>query len=206
METKRERTYNARTEGAMFYRGIIVGVGIVLVGLTAIGSVVHAQNPPPNYVIGVSDVLSIVFWRDKEMSADVTVRPDGKISLPLLNEITVTGATPEELRVRLTAAAKKFVEDPDVYVVVKEIHGRTVYITGSIAKPSGYPLNDGLTVLQLIAVAGGLQEYADAKNIVVIRTDGGHEQRFRFNYKDSLTQKHRTDNIVLRPGDTVLVP
>ncbi len=124
---------------------------------------------PAGYVIGASDVLSVVFWRDKDMSADVTVRPDGNISLPLLNDVTAAGYTPDQLRAKLIEAASKYIEDPNATVVVKEIHSRNVYVTGNVAKPATYPLMSDMTVLQLIALAGGLQEYADAKNIVVIR-------------------------------------
>jgi polysaccharide biosynthesis/export protein len=161
---------------------------------------------PPGYVIGASDLLSIVFWRDKDMSAEVTVRPDGKISLPLLNEINAAGSTPEELRARITTAAGKFVADPDVTVVVREIRSRIVFITGSVARPAGYPLNGEMTVLQLIAVSGGLLEFAKSKDITIVRTENGQEHRFKFNYKDVVSQKRTTDNIVLKPGDTVVVP
>ena len=178
------------------------------VGQTVMSGTTAAATPilPPGYVIGPADVLSIVFWRDKDMTADVTVRPDGKITLPLLNEITAGGFTPEELRVRLVEAAKAYIEDPNATVVVKEIRSRNVFITGSVAKPATYPLNGEMTVLQLIAVAGGLQEYADAKNIVVIRTEDGRQQYFKFNYKDVISQKRAAQNVVLKPGDTVVVP
>jgi polysaccharide biosynthesis/export protein len=162
--------------------------------------------PPTGYVIGPQDVLSVVFWRDKDMSADVVVRPDGNISLPLLNEVAAAGLTPEQLRAKLTEAASKFVEDPTATVVVKEIHSRNVYITGNVAKPATYPLIGDMNVLQLIALAGGLQEYADAKNIVVIRTEGGRQQYRKFNYKDVVRQKHVEQNILLKPNDTVVVP
>jgi len=161
---------------------------------------------PAGYVIGAQDVLSIVFWRDKDMSADVVVRPDGKISLPLLNEGQAAGFTPEELRARLTEAATKYVEDPTATVVVKEIHSRNVYITGNVGKPATYPLVGDMNVLQLIALAGGLQEYADAKHIVVIRSEGGRQQYHKFNYKDVVRQKRTDQNILLKPGDTVVVP
>ena len=118
-------------------------------------------------------MLSIVFWRDKDMSADVVVRPDGKISLPLLNDVQAAGLTPDQLRDQLTKAAAKFVEEPNATVVVKEIHSRKVFITGNVAKAGTYPLTGDMTVLQLIAVAGGLLEYADSKNIVVMRTEDG---------------------------------
>jgi polysaccharide export outer membrane protein len=161
---------------------------------------------PPDYLIGPGDKLSIVFWRDKDMSGDVVVRPDGKISLPLLNEIQAAGYTPEQLRVRLTDAAKKFVEEPNATVVVQEILSRNAYITGNVAKPGTYSVSANLTVLQLIALAGGLQEYADAKHIVIVRAEDGRQQFYQFNYQDVVKQKHPDQNIVLRPGDTIVVP
>jgi polysaccharide biosynthesis/export protein len=170
------------------------------------GATTLSPTPPPDYVIGSADVLSIVFWRDKEMSADVTVRPDGRISLPVLGEIRAAGLTPEELRARITEAAGKYLEEPDATVGVKEIRSRNVFITGNVAKPAAYPLTGEMTVLQLIAVAGGLQEYADSKNIVIIQTEGGRQQYRKFNYKDVIRQKHAAQNIVLKPGDTIVVP
>jgi polysaccharide biosynthesis/export protein len=161
---------------------------------------------PTGYVIGASDVLSVVFWRDKDMSADVTVRPDGNISLPLLNDVAAAGYTPDQLRTKLVEAASKYIEDPNATVVVKEIHSRNVYVTGNVAKPATYALMGDMTVLQLIALAGGLQEYADAKNIVVIRNENGRPMYHKFNYKDVVKQKHVEQNIVLKPGDTVVVP
>jgi polysaccharide export outer membrane protein len=160
---------------------------------------------PAGYTIGTDDVLSIVFWRDKDMSADVVVRPDGKISLPLLNDVDAAGLTPEQLRAKLTEAASKFVTDPNATVVVKEIKSRKVFITGNVTKPGPYPLNGEMTVLQLVAVAGGLLEYADAKNIMVMRTENGRPQSFKFNYNDVTHQKHLEQNIPLKPGDTVVV-
>jgi polysaccharide biosynthesis/export protein len=161
---------------------------------------------PPGYVIGASDVLSIVFWRDKDMSTDVTVRPDGKISLPLLNDIEAAGQTPEELRAKLLKASSKFLEDPDVTVQVREIRSRNVYIMGGgVAKPATFPLNADMTVLQLIAAAGGLQEYADRKNIVIMRNEGGRQQSYKFNFKEVINQKNLAQNILLRPGDIVVV-
>jgi polysaccharide export outer membrane protein len=151
-------------------------------------------------------VLSIVFWKDKDMSADVVVRPDGKISLPLVNEVQAAGLTPEQLRARLTEVASKFVTEPTAAVVVKEIHSRKVFITGMVAKPGTYPLMDNMTVLQLIAVAGGLQEYADSSSIVVMRNDNGQKQALKFNYKDVVKQKHVEQNVALKSGDTVIVP
>lgn len=161
---------------------------------------------PPGYVIGLQDVLSIVFWHEKEMSSDVTVRPDGKISLPLVNEIQAAGYTPEQLRAKINEVASKFVQDPNASVVVKEIRSRNVFITGAVNKPGTIPLMTDMNVLQLIALAGGLQEYSDSKNILIIRTENGRQQYFKFNYKDIVNQKHVEQNIILKPGDTVVVP
>lgn len=170
-------------------------------------SAAPASTPlPTGYLIGPADVLSIVFWRDKDMSADVIVRPDGRISLPLLDEVQAAGLTPDQLRASLVTAAAKYVEEPNATVVVKEIHSRKVFITGNVAKPGTYDLAGDLTVLQLIAMAGGLLEYADAKDIVVLRTENGQQQALKFNYKDVIKQKHVEQNVLLKPGDTVVVP
>ena len=111
---------------------------------------------PPGYVIGPEDILTVVFWRDKDMTGDVQVRPDGKISVALINEVQAAGLTPEQLRGVLSKAASKYIEDPNVTVVVKEIRSRKVFITGQVGKPSNFPLIGEMTVLQLIAQAGGL--------------------------------------------------
>ena len=161
---------------------------------------------PADFVIGPNDVLTIVFWRDKDMSGDVAVRPDGKISLPLLNDVQAAGLTPEQLRQQITTAAERLVEDPNVTVVVKEINSRRVYITGQVAKPGPYPLSGPTSVLQLIAMAGGVLEYADSKNITIMRSENGKPSSFQFNYKDVVKRKNLKQNIELRPGDTVIVP
>jgi polysaccharide biosynthesis/export protein len=157
---------------------------------------------PSDYVIGTDDVLGIVFWRDKDMTVDVVVRPDGNISLPLINDVKAAGYTPDQLRELLVKAAAKYIADPNATVVVKQINSRKVYITGQVAKPSGYLLSQKMNVVQLIALAGGVMEYADSKNIVIMRGT----KSFKFNYKDVLKQKNPEQNIDLLPGDTVIVP
>jgi polysaccharide export outer membrane protein len=140
------------------------------------------------------------------MSTEVVVRPDGRISIPLLNEVDVKGLTPEQLRVRLTTEAQKYVQDPNVTVVVKQITSRRVYIVGQVARPGPYSLTTSMTVLQLLSTAGGLLEYADEKNITIMRTVNGKPVNFTFNYKDILNRKNLQQNIELKPDDTVLVP
>jgi polysaccharide export outer membrane protein len=140
------------------------------------------------------------------MSADVTVRPDGKISLPLLNDLQATGLTTEQLRLAITEAATKFVEDPTVSVVVKQINSRVVYVTGMVNKPGPYPVLDKMTVLQLLTLAGGVQEYAKSDKIVILRTEKGVQRIIPFNYKELLKGKNLKQNIELIPGDSVAVP
>jgi polysaccharide export outer membrane protein len=160
---------------------------------------------PPGYVIGPEDSLSVVFWRDKELSADVVVRPDGKISVPLLNDVQAAGYTPKQLSGILVKAATKYIADPTATVIVKEIRSRKVYVLGEVAKPGTIPLTGEMNVLQLIAVVGGLLEYADKENITIVRQENGKEHRFKFNYKDVVKGKKIEQNIMLKPGDTVVV-
>jgi polysaccharide export outer membrane protein len=163
--------------------------------------------PPADYVIGPDDALSIIYWDHKEMSADVVVRPDGKITLPLVNDMQAVGLTPDQLRQKITEAGAKFVESPVVTVIVKEIKSRQVSITGEVGKSGWYPINGPMTVIQLIALAGGLQEFADSKNISILRTEKGQPVSYRFNY-DEVVKKRRNlkQNIELKPGDQVVVP
>jgi len=174
----------------------------------AAAAIVPVRPATPNgYVIGVDDVLSILFWRDKDLSApDITVRPDGKVTLPLLNDVQAAGLTPEQLRDTVLDAARKYVEDPNPTVIVKEIKSRKVFITGQVEKPGPYPFNGTVTVLQLIATAGGLRDFADGKNISVIRVRDGKQAVFEFNYQDLLKKRYLSQNIELTPGDTVVVP
>lgn len=161
---------------------------------------------PADYVIGPDDVLGVLFWRDEALSGDFVVRPDGKISLPLLNEVSVVGMTPEQLREVLLAKAREFVEEPSLAIVVREIHSRKVFITGQVARPGSYPLTSPTTVLQLIALAGGLTDYADGKNIVILRKEAGKEASRKFNYQDVRKGKKLEQNVMLTVGDTVIVP
>jgi polysaccharide export outer membrane protein len=191
----------------------LVGAGAPVRGQSAVPRPAAAAAVPPagvvapaDYVIGPEDQLSIVFWRDKDLSSDVVVRPDGKISLPLLNDVQAGGLTPEQLRQRILEEAKRYVEDPTPSVVVRQINSRKVFVTGEVAKPGTYPLTGPTTVLQLLATAGGVNEYADKEKIVILRRDGVREVAHKFNYKQVVQQKNPDQNIQLQPGDTVVVP
>ena len=161
---------------------------------------------PTDYTIGPDDVLGIVFWRDADMTGDVVVRPDGMITLPLLHDIKAAGLRPDELRAQIVTAAAKLIEDPNVSVVVRQINSRNVFITGQVARPGPYPVSGQMTVLQLIAIAGGVGEFADQKNITITRVQGGKTETLKFNYKDVARGKRLEQNIILKPGDTVVVP
>jgi polysaccharide export outer membrane protein len=166
-------------------------------------------NPPADYLIGIQDSLDVVVWREKDMSAEgVEVRPDGKISLPLINDIQAAGLTVEQLRSTISEAAAKFVMEPTVSVVIKKINSRQVAITGQVGKPAQYPLLGRMTVVDLISVAGGVAEYAKTKNIRITRKENGKTVSKTFNYKDFLEGKPKAleQNIELMPGDVVTVP
>jgi polysaccharide export outer membrane protein len=175
-------------------------------GVTPPATTTSRVVPPPGYVIGPDDVLGIVFWREKDLSADVVVRPDGVITLPLLEDIKVTGMTPAELKQKITAEASKLVTSPNVTVIVKQINSRKVFITGHVAKPGSYPLTSPMTVVQLIALSGGLLEFADRSKIRVMRVDKMGAETHLVNYKQLAKGEDLKQNIDLKPGDTVIVP
>jgi polysaccharide export outer membrane protein len=165
-------------------------------------------EPPAGYLIGIEDVLTVDVWREKDLSAEaVVVGPDGTISLPVINQVTVAGLTLDAAANRIKEAfVKAEIIDPTVSVGPKAINSRKVFITGQIAKSAYYPLIGPMTVLQLIATAGGTLEYADEKNIKITRTERGQQVQFTFNYKDFKKGKGLDKNIELKPGDTVTVP
>jgi polysaccharide export outer membrane protein len=161
--------------------------------------------PPPGYVIGADDVLTIRVWQDEKMSGDVLVRPDGKVTLALVNDIQAAGLTPDQFRLALTAAAEKFIEGPTVNVTVKQINSRRIYVQGAVNKPGPYQLSGRMDVLQMLAMAGGLTEYADKGNIGIFRTENGKQVRYRFNWDEVNDGKRLQQNIELKVGDTIVV-
>jgi len=161
---------------------------------------------PPDYRVGVGDVLLVTFWREPELTGEIVVRPDGKITLPLIKEVAAAGLTPVELQKELETAAAKFIQEPNVTVAVRTINSRQVFIMGNVQRPAAYPLNGPTTVLQFLAQAGGVLEFADRSKIVILRNENGKSSSFKFNYDDIARQKNLEQNIELRPGDTVIVP
>lgn len=159
-----------------------------------------------DYVIGPEDVIGVQFWREPEMSGDVIVRPDGMITLPLIGEVKAEGLKPQALRDQVKQAVGRFLTDANVTVVVRQVNSRRIYVTGQVIHPGAYPLASPRTVLQAIALAGGLTEYAESDNISVARTEQGRTRVFKFNYKNVSKGKALEQNIQLLPGDTVIVP
>jgi len=167
------------------------------------GAVVATE---PGFTIGPEDVLGIFVWREAEVSGDVAVRPDGMITLPLIRDVKAAGLAPNELADRIQEALREFITDPSVTVVVRQMNSRKVFITGEVAKPGAYSLASSMTVMQLIAIAGGINEFAEANGISVMRVEAGKTKTFKFEYKDVARGKKPEQNIVLKPGDTVVVP
>ena len=164
-----------------------------------------SRGAPKDYVVGEGDLLRINIWREPELSQVVVVRPDGKISLPLLKEVRVSGMTPMQIQEFLTQKLKSVVANPEVTVTVTEVRSKLVYITGQVGRSGAYPLLFPITVLQLIARAGGFAEFADRKNIYILRKENGFETRYLFNFVLVMRGRNIEQNIELRPGDTVVV-
>lgn len=165
-----------------------------------------AAQIDPAYKIGAQDVLNISVWKNPELTQTVPVRPDGKISMPLLNDVQAAGLTPNELRDHVTEALKKYVTDPVVTVVVTQINSQRVYITGEVTHPGAFPLLPGTTILQALSSAGGFTNFANMKKIYMFRTVNGKRVDFPFDYKDVIHGKKLDENVVLQAGDTIVVP
>lgn len=161
---------------------------------------------PVDYVVGESDSLNITVWKERDLNQTVQVRPDGKISFPLVNELKVSGMTPTQIQALLEEQLKNYLVAPHVTVTVTEIRSRVVYITGEVAKPGAYSLLGPMNVLQLIAKANGLGTYAKRSKIFILRKVDGSQVRYPFNYDQVVRGKGASQNINLQPGDAVVVP
>lgn len=166
----------------------------------------QAATQDPNYKIGPQDVLDISVWKEPELTRVLPVRPDGKVSMPLLNDVQAAGLTPTQLASKITDELKKFVTDPQVTVIVTQINSQRVYILGEVGRPGAYPLLPQETVLQALSSAGGLNAFANSKKIYVMRQVNGKPEKYPFNYKEVLNGKRADENIPLKAGDTIVVP
>jgi polysaccharide export outer membrane protein len=165
-----------------------------------------AATDDPNYVIGAQDMLDINVWKEPELSRTIPVRPDGKISMPLLNDVQAVGLTPMQLGAQITAGLKKFVANPQVTIIVTAINSQRIYILGEAGRPGAYPLLPNMTVLEAITTAGGFSQFANVKKIYILRKENGKEVKYPFNYKEVIRGNAPDQNIVLRVGDRIVIP
>lgn len=169
-------------------------------------SAVSASPVDADYKIGPQDVLRIDVWKEPDISRVIPVRPDGKISVPLVNDIQASGLTAMELAASLRESLSKYLTNPQVTVTVNEINSRRVYITGEVLHPGTFPLLPSMTVLQALSGAGGFTQFAKLKNIYVLRTESGKQVKHPFNYKEVVKGNLADQNISLLPGDVIVVP
>lgn len=158
------------------------------------------------YRIGAQDVLRIDVWKEDQLTRTVPVRPDGKITLPLLNDVQAVGLTPMELAAVIRDELKKYITNPQVTVSVAEINSRRIYVNGEVNKSGAYQLLPRMTVLQALSGSGGFTAFARIKNIYVLRNENGKPVKIPFNYKQAIAGKNPEQNIELQPGDVVVVP
>ena len=209
----------------MRVRSTTVAVAVAAVWLAPFASVAvasqsgqspaaEAEKAPPtpaagtssSYIIQPGDVLDIQVWKEPEVSKSIPVRPDGKISLPLVNDVQASGSTAGALTTDLTDRLKKFIADPQVTVMVTQINSQRFYVMGEVTRGGTYPLVPGMTVLQGLSGAGGFTPFANAKKIYILRDEAGKQVKYPFNYRDVVKGKSQDQNIALQPGDTIVVP
>jgi len=189
----------------------VVGAALLfgaLVPLAACGGSTSAElrqtkAPPQEYRVGVEDVLEIAVWREPELSTTAPVRPDGKVSVPVVGEIQAVGRTAHELEDEVAKKLANRIANPTVVVVVKEVNASRVFVLGEVAKPGAYPMRGAMTVVQALALAGGMTEFASKGDITILRRDGGNQHSYKLDFNDAVKGDAP---IELVPGDTVVVP
>lgn len=170
------------------------------------------QNGPvaaaaePQYKIGAEDVLKVDVWKEPDITRQVTVRPDGKISLPLLDDVQALGLTALELSHVIRDGLKQYITEPQVTVTVIEINSRRVYVTGEVMRPGAYPMLPNMTVLQVLSSCGGFTQFANTKKIYILRMQEGKQVKIPVNYKSLVSGRNPEENVVLQTGDTIVVP
>jgi polysaccharide biosynthesis/export protein len=166
----------------------------------------RAATDDPSYVIGPEDVLDVSVWKEPELTRTEPVRPDGKISLPLLNDVQAAGLTPMQLAASVAEKLRKYLADPQVTVIVTGMNSQRIYILGEVTRPGAYPLLPGITMLQALSSAGGFTQFASLKKIYLMRNVNGKQMKFPFNYKEAVRGRATQQNIPLKAGDTIVVP
>jgi len=205
---------------AAFSRGAQQGNSKKAGGTRSAIAAVRGSSPPANdskpmaspeasdpaYVIGPEDVLDISVWREPEVSRVVPVRPDGRISLPLIHDVEAAGMSPQQLGVSVTEKLRKYITDPQVTVMVTAMNSQRVFVVGEVLRAGAFPLLPAMTVLQALSSAGGFTTFANVKKVRVVRTRNGKQVEIPFNYRDVLKGEKPDQNIKLEPGDTIIVP
>jgi len=167
-------------------------------------------NPPSkagrDYVIGADDVLDVSVWKEQELTRSLQVRPDGKISMPLLGDVQAAGLTPGQLAQNVTDKLKKYLTAPQVTVILTQINSQRVYVTGEVTRPGAYPVLPGMTILQAISSAGGLTPFANSKKIFLMRDENHIQTKYPFSYKEVLDGRKADENLPVKAGDTIVVP
>ena len=159
------------------------------------------------FIIGNDDVLAISVWKEPDLTKQIPVRSDGKISLPLIGDIQAAGRTPSQLEIDITDKLKSYITDPQVAVIVQQINSLKFNILGEVIKPGAYPLTAGTTIVDAIAIAGGFKDFAKKKGVYVLRPNpGGPELKYNFNYQEFIKGKNTKQNIMVKPRDTIIVP
>jgi polysaccharide biosynthesis/export protein len=167
---------------------------------------VNAAATDPDYKIGPQDMLRVDVWKEPDISRIVPVRPDGKITLPLVNDVQAAGLTTTELAGKIAEGLKKFITSPQVTVGVTEINSRKIFVSGEVAHPGAFPLLPNMTVLQALSSAGGFTQFAREKKIYILRMEDGKQVKHAFNYKEAVSGKNVEQNIILQGGDIIVVP
>jgi polysaccharide export outer membrane protein len=187
------------------WKGALVAVVFATAAMLSTRAV-GQESPGAGYQIGAGDVLEIAVWKNNELSREVTVRPDGMISLPLVNDLHAAGLTPLELRDLLTKKLSEYVPSAVVSVIVKRVESYSISVVGYVSHPGRFTLTSPTTILEAIALAGGLTEFASRRSIAVLRSDGkGGTTKVPFNYNNAISGE-ASENLLVRPGDVVVVP
>jgi len=185
---------------------VLVAVMSVFILMGKDTSQAQAPQESPSYLIGPNDILSIYVWKEAELTREVTVMPDGRVTFPLAGEIVAQGQTVTQLKKSITQKLEKYVTAPEVTVIVRESRSQMIYTIGKVVRPGPYPLTSSMTILQALSIAGGFTEWADQKDIVIVRRQAGKEIQIPFNYKEFTSGQNLEKNIMLQPGDTIVVP
>jgi polysaccharide export outer membrane protein len=171
----------------------------------AVAMAAPAASSSDSYVIGPSDVLTITVWKEPTLSGNMLVRPDGMISLALLGDVQAAGLTPLQLADQIATKLKKYIQEPNVSVVISQIHSKVVYLLGEVVKRGPVEMTPGMTLLEAVSSAGGLTDFANSKKMYILRNEAGARTKIPVNYKQALKGDPAT-NVVLKPGDTIVIP